>query len=236
MPKQLKDFTDLRQHQWCIHCKRPKDDLLLNRDHVPSKSLVDKEYYHELQVTEICKKCNDSFSLDEEYFLAFLSAVLSGSTQPEVQIIVKAKEKFRGNPSLVKRISAQEKTYETQDGNVRSIWEPELNRIRNVVLKNARGHYYHECGEPLLDDPLQVFFSPLEFVEPKALEEAFSTGGVSGWAEVGSRWNRRIVNENIFDSDGFAVVQPDVYKFKIYTEHARVDTVIRNYLYTSVIW
>ena len=200
---------------------------------MPSKSLVDKEFHVELQVTEICKKCNESFSLDEEYFLAFLSAVLSGSTEPAVQVIKKAGKKFETNPSLAKRISRQEKKYETQDGRVQSIWVPELERIRNVVLKNARGHFYHECAEPLMQDPLQVYFSPIEFVNSEILERSFSA---SGWAEIGSRWNTRLLSENIFDSAGFAVVQPDVYKFKIYTEQARVDTVIRNYLFTSVIW
>jgi len=236
LPKQLKEFTDIRQHNWCIHCSRPKSELVLNRDHVPSKSLVDKEFHVELQVVEICKSCNESFSLDEEYFLSFLSAVLSGSTVSDVQVIKKAAKKFAGNSSLAKRISKQESKYETLDGNVRSVWKPELGRIRNVVLKNARAHYYHECGVPLMHDPMKVIFSPIELIDAGVLEEIFSTGGISGWAEVGSRWNKRVFEEEIFDIHGFAVVQPDVYKFKVYTDQTRVDSIIRNYLYTSVIW
>jgi len=262
MPKQLSDFTDVRQHQWCIHCGREKAKLVLNRDHVPSRSLVDKTHHEELQVTEICKACNDSFSLDEEYLLCFLSAVLSGTTNPNSQIIKKAKAKFQENKSLRERIEKQEKHYETLNGDSKSVWEPELGRIKNVVIKNARGHFYHEMGEPMLENPSQTYIAPISSIDASTLQKFQSEPSLSkwgevgsrwtdrvstklffdklskssAWGEVGSRWNRRQLTEPIFDELGYAVVQPNVYKFKVHTDIARVDTIIRDYLFTSVSW
>ena len=35
---------------------------------------------------------------------------------------------------------------------------PDSDRINNVILKNARGHVYHELGEPIMEDPANMFF------------------------------------------------------------------------------
>ena len=161
---------------------------------------------------------------------------MSGNTNPKNQVIKKAATKFRENASLRARIDKQETQYETQGGEQHSVWMPELNRIRAVVVKNARGHFYHELGEPLMSVPDEVFIAPISSMDASSLEKFANDQPLVSWGEVGSRWNRRVLTESIFDELGFAVVQPNVYKFKVHTNEARVDTVIRDYLFTSVSW
>ena len=61
--------------------------------------------------------------------------------------------------------------------------------------------------------------------------------GFSTWPEVGSRWMQRLVEETNFDEDGFLIVQPDHYRFKIEIEDGlKVRSVIHEYLATTVHW
>ena len=83
--RNIQDFSDRRHKAWCIHCTEPLFNLETNRDHVPTKGLLREPYPPNLPVIEICKACNLSFSADEEYFIALLGAVLTGSTDPTVQ-------------------------------------------------------------------------------------------------------------------------------------------------------
>ena len=62
---------------------------------------------------EICTNCNTSFSRDEEYFAAFLGAVLIGSTEPEAQNTATAAGIFRHSKALRKRVDAQRQNYTT---------------------------------------------------------------------------------------------------------------------------
>ena len=69
----------------------------INRDHVPSKSLLSKKLRKKgaryardrdqpdgyLPQVVICKRCNSGFSSDETYLLCVLHAVLAGSLYPD---------------------------------------------------------------------------------------------------------------------------------------------------------
>jgi len=81
----IQEFVDRRHKAWCIHCTKELVSVETNRDHVPTKSLLREPYPPNLPVIEICKVCNQSFSADEEYLVAFLGAVLTGSTDPSIQ-------------------------------------------------------------------------------------------------------------------------------------------------------
>ena len=77
---QIEEFTDQRQKAWCVHCGQSITELETSRDHVPSKSLLLKPHPANLPIVQVCKSCNNGFSLDEEYLVAFLGSVLVGST------------------------------------------------------------------------------------------------------------------------------------------------------------
>jgi hypothetical protein len=83
--KNVLDTADRRQGSWCVHCGTWLSEVITNRDHVPSKVMLDNPYPSNLALIKVCQPCNSSFAWDEEYFAAFLSAALSGSTEPEMQ-------------------------------------------------------------------------------------------------------------------------------------------------------
>ena len=84
--KRVDDFSDERLKAWCIHCGVSVNETISNWDHVPSKSLLNRPLPPHVPQVFICKECNSSFSLDEEYFVALMSCILTGNTDPTLQI------------------------------------------------------------------------------------------------------------------------------------------------------
>lgn len=236
---EIEEFSDDRQKAWCVHCGAWLSAAETNSDHVPSKSLLDRPLPAHVPQVEICRDCNSSFSLDEEYFVAFFSCVLAGSTAPEAQTNPKVRRALERNPALLARIEASKKLCLTPDGEETLIWQPEMERILRVVLKNARGHAFFEFGEPMLEEPEHVRAMPLESMSPQqrtAFENVGAASGIAGWAEVGSRMmTRQITGQDM--AGGWVVVQPGVYRYAVFQEGAiMVRSVLREYIATEVFW
>ena len=154
------DFSDQRHKSCCTRCRTGVGSLRDNKDHVPSKSLLEEPYPPELPTVRICADCNASFSRDEEYFAAFLGAVLSGSTDPESQKTSTAARIFRHSKALRKRIDAQRQDHTTIGGAQKTVRHPEIARVRNVIVKNARGHVYYELGQHAFGEPSRGRYPP----------------------------------------------------------------------------
>ena len=135
---------------WCVHCGGWIAQLQTNRDHVPSKSLLQRPYPANLPVIDVCMICNNGFARDEEYVAAFLGCVLCGSTEVEKQVNPRLARTLARGQKLRRRIERARVEYKTIGGEVRSVWKPEWERVNSVVLKNARGHAFYELGEPML--------------------------------------------------------------------------------------
>jgi hypothetical protein len=134
---QIDDFVDDRQKAWCIHCEKGIAGQDNNRDHVPTKKLLQEPHPENLPVVQVCKSCNSSFSMDEEYLIAFLSSVLSGSTDPQRQRIPSAARILKRNNMLRARIQESRLEGPPLVGDAGIIWKPESKRIERVILKNA---------------------------------------------------------------------------------------------------
>ena len=76
--EQIKPFSDSRLEGYCAYC----GDITNTRDHVPSKILLDEPYPENLPVVPACSKCNQGFSLDEEYLACLIECIIVGSTKP----------------------------------------------------------------------------------------------------------------------------------------------------------
>lgn len=114
---------------------------------------------------------------------------------------------------------------------------PELERIRRVVIKNARGHAFYEFGQPALGEPEYVWAGPLSEMT-HAQRQQFETGpsGLVGWPEVGSRMMTRVVT-GLDLRDGWIIVQPEVYRYRVEEEEGVVvRTVLSEYLATETHW
>ena len=160
--RHIHEYTDHRQKSWCIHCGTWIETVPTNRDHVPSKTLLERPYPDNLPVTQIYRSCNVSFSADEEYLTALLSVVRSGSTDPAAQASPRASGILRPSPKLRYRLDAAKREYRTNGGETKTVWAPEEDRVRRVIVKNARGHAFYESGEPMLEAPDDVGFLPIE--------------------------------------------------------------------------
>lgn len=235
------EFVDDRNKAWCIHCGHWLSELETNRDHVPTKSLLQEPYPPELPVVEICRECNSSFSRDEEYLVAFLGSVICGSTDPDKHSGRRSARILQRNPKLRDRIEQARTECSTAAGVTRSFWKPEQNRIERVVIKNARGHVYFECGEPMLTDPSHFWVAPLEAMdetERAEFEDLLPKNApeFALWPEVGSRMMTRLLTGQ--DLDGpWVIVQDGAYRYSILQQGLfRVRIVIHEYLAAEIIW
>ena len=232
---EIEEFVDERQKAWCVHCGGRIGNLETNRDHVPSKSLLFEPYPENLPVIQVCRRCNTSFSLDEEYFVAFLGCVLTGSTDPDRQSNPRVERILRRTPSLRARIE-KARTEHLIANEEKLFWKPEADRISRIVVKNARGHAFFEFGEPMLIEPSHMWWAPLESLDAQQRAEFENIGSGPCWPEVGSRMLTRVLTGCDFDG-GWVTVQKDVYRYAL-VQHGLmlVRSVLCEYLATEVYW
>ncbi|WP_156916899.1 hypothetical protein [Leisingera aquimarina] len=236
MVKVFTDHSDQRHNSWCYHCSRTLGSRETNREHIPTKNILTKPYPENLPVAAVCAKCNESYSLDEQYFIAFLSAVLSGTTDPNLQVNNAGKSALK-DPKLRGRIERSKREYLTIGGERVTLFEPEVDRVKNVAIKNARGHVFFENGEPKFEEPIFCDVFPLQTASDEQLDAIFPLQHFDVWPEVGSRWMQRLIAESGFDDQSFYVVQPEVYRFRLDFDHGvTIRSVIHEYLATIVAW
>ncbi len=235
---QINEFVDERQKSWCIHCGAGNGGVDTNRDHVPSRTLLRKPYPANLPVVRICSACNESFSRDEEYLSLFLRCVIAGTTDPDGHKNPKVARALKRHDKLRARIERSKSERWTVDGESVPEWQPEIERVNQVVLKNARGHAFYEYGEPMMAEPARVWAAPLA-VMSEAEREAFeddTAGTLVGWPEVGSRMMIRAVEGQDL-RDAWIVVQKGVYRYRVdQCDTLRVRSIIHEYLATEVCW
>ena len=232
----LTEFVDQRHKAWCIHCGRGVAEVRTNKDHVPSKSLLDKPYPPELPTVEICVDCNSSLSEDEEYLAAFIGALLSGSTDPGRQKTTAGAGILHNNAALKKRIDASRTVSSTLFGEQTTTWYPEIQRLKNVILKNARGHIYFELGQPAFGEPASVCLTPLDKLSNDERSDFELIDHGPGLPEVGSRMLTRLLTGQDMEN-GWIVVQDNVYRYAVVENGGFVvRIVIREYLAGELSW
>ena len=235
--RQLNDFSDDRLKGACIHCGASLGDGRTSREHVPTRSLLDKPYPMNLPTFDVHPECNADFSLDEEYLVAFLASVLSGSTKSDrIQFPTVARALERSVP-LRKQIDQSKCGQGSLWGSPEIQWTPEMERVSRVIVKNARGHAFYELGEPMLAEPSWVGVSPMSLLSPDQREEFENGTNSSLWPEVGSRLMQRVAFGDI-EPGGWITVQPDVYRYSVSQgfDEVLVRIIVRDYLAAEVLW
>lgn len=250
----IEDFADERLKAWCIHCGEVIADIKSNRDHVPTKSLLTKELRERgaefdrgageevdyLPQVLVCRSCNSGFSADENYLLCVLHAVMAGSLYPNPATHPEPASILRSNRHVVRSLKGQ------PDGQLPLFEDlqpftlyPDTERVRRVIVKNARGHAYHEIAEPLLEAPAHVGFVPLEQLSQEQRSAFESTGagtGLAGWPEVGSRMTVHLVEGEAMVG-GWIMVEPGRYRYSVdWSDGVTVRTVLWDYLATETRW
>jgi hypothetical protein len=235
----IEEFVDERQKSWCIHCARPLADLETNEDHVPSKGLLAKPRPHHLPIVTICKECNTSFSLDEQYVVTFLSCVLASSTDPEKQSNASAARALADSTALRARIERSRTEYVTHGGETRVLWKPDSSRVERVVLKNARGTRISSTANRcwmLRPGWRLTRWKCMTTEERQDFEGLSDQGSLAAWPEVGSRMLTRLLTGE--DTEGeWVVVQEGIYRYSVQQDGGlRVRSVLSEYLATEVQW
>ena len=217
----------------CVHC----GGQLNTRDHVPSKVFLDEPYPPELPVAGACETCNAGFSLDEQYLSCFIECVICGTVEPAGLQRPKVKRILSENPKLRHRIEASVRRGEGSS----LLWKPETDRVRNVILKLARGHTAYELY-PKPEDPVHVEFTPLRILSEQQRMgfEGGGSGELSSWPEIGSRAFFRAYGSEpdaLTQVGDWIVVQPGRYRYAVNeTGGVLVRMVLSEYLACEISW
>lgn len=226
-------FIDDRLVGGCVYCGLPPD----TREHVPSRVLLDEPYPRDFPVVGACRECNESYSLDEQYLACFLDCVISGTTKPSNLRRPGIERILEENPRLRARIEASRLNHNADELR----WQPEIERVRRVALKLARGHAAYELY-PMTEGPRLVNFGPLQTLSDEE-RNGFENPTVQGanlWPEIGSRAFLRASGgapDRFERAQSWLVVQPGRYRYAVVeTGGMLVRMVLSEYLACEVLW
>jgi hypothetical protein len=225
-------YGDDRNKGFCVHCGGAGD----TKDHVPSKVLLDEPLPANVSVSPACLDCNNGLSIDEEYLACLLDCIVAGDVDPDKVGRPKIARILRSNGALADRLRRARRLV-----GVRVMWDFEEERVRNVLLKLARGHAAYELNEPRLEEPDVFYFRPLCTMSASEVEDfegELDAGPVAVSPEVGSRAMQRLLvaGPEVFE-EGWLVVQDGRYRYRT-SQYAglRVRMVLREYLACEVTW
>lgn len=180
---QILPFADDRLINDCIFCGAKAD----TRDHIPSRILLASPYPDNLPVVGACNICNQGFSKDEQYLVCLLESILAGSTEPEKINRPSVARALKRAPALKARIEASKSEV---DGQI--IFNPEEERIKNVMLKLARGHAAFELSQPCKEEPDHYWCGSLQSLDQET-QSIFDEAHVQQlFGEIGSRNMQRM--------------------------------------------
>lgn len=228
-PKKL--FVDDRFKGVCAYCGGAAD----SRDHVPSRVLLDDPYPNNLPVAESCVQCNQGFSLSEEYLACFIECVIRGTATTNNDFRPKVMETLTARPSIGQRIEHSKRL----DENNQTFWVPETERVKEVVLKLARGHIAYELGLQHTEEPELVEITPIPVMSEEQHRLFFSLENEMGslYPEIGSRAFINVLTGKPTAYDQWHVVQAGRYAYAVGQscgDWAKI--VLSDYLACHVAW
>lgn len=224
-------FFDERLKGLCAYCGAAAD----SRDHVPSRVLLDEPYPNNLPIAESCTKCNQGFSVSEEYFACLLECVIQGTTTPNENFRAKIAATLSARPTIAARIEKGKQI--GADGGI--IWMPEADPVKEVILKLARGHLTYEIGLQRTDDPVAIEIMAFPSMSEDARRTFFSLENEVGhlYPEIGSRAFVSIVKGKPTAYDQWQVVQGGRYAYAVGQSAGDwVKMYISDYLACHVAW
>lgn len=137
----------------CIYCASPA----ATKEHVPPKALLELPFPPNLLTFQACAACNNSFSLDEQYFLVLLSQI--GTCPSLTNKVVQGgcvDRTLNNSPKLDDRIT---NSLQLDDDGLVYI-NPEYPRIHRILAKIALGlyvKYYSRVPDWEVIEPLGMF-------------------------------------------------------------------------------
>ena len=162
---------------------------------------------------------------------------MAGTTEPEGLVREKVKRALSRNPWLTAQLVA----CRSDDLFGRLWWQPDEARVRNVVLKLARGHVAYELSESCHDEPDVFSVRAIPAMSQAERQEFECIGGEAQllWPELGSRAFLRAFGKSVPPPQGGAwlIVQPGRYRYSVdWQTGIDVRLVIGEYLACRVVW
>ena len=240
--KHIDSFADNRLIVGCIYC----GGVAATREHVPSKVFLDVPLPENLPIVGACRPCNNGFSLDEEYLACLVEAVIAGSADPEKIRRNSVAEILRRAPALQAKLEAARSD---QDG--QTLFAIDEARVKNVIVKLARGHAAFELSQPCKDEPTVVLHHPLALLTDEQRDEFESAEVAPVYGEIGSRGMQRMLvaqftfqtESGITKTEGMMIndwvdVQEGRYRYHAtdYGDLVQIKLVIGEYLACLVEW
>lgn len=227
---QIKELSDVRLGGRCAFCGNSPD----TRDHCPSRVFLDSPYPENVAVVPACFTCNNGFSKDEEYLACLLGCTISGTTDPEAQVRHKIAALLRRQEKLLNRIELSRFV-----ANGATFFRPEIERVKGVVKKLARGHWYYETAEQADRDPDHVWIAPLSLLNGDELGEFEKVDLPPIYPEIGSRAFQRLCvgRPGVPYFEGWIEVQSGNYRYAVvWGGSLTVKIVIHEYLACVCEW
>lgn len=227
-PKKL--FVDERLVGFCSYCGKTSG----TRDHDPSRILLDKPHPSNIPVVDSCKECNESFSLDEEYIACLIECVIFGTTNLDSLEREKIKRIFCKRLSLSSRIL--DSRIEDKENNI--LWRVEVDRLKKIILKLARGHLAYELNVFHFDEPDFLQYIPLGIMSDEEFLAYNSVSEQNGLLpEIGSRAFIHLWKNSNFEWTHWRIVQEGRYRYCVEQGNGdKVQFVLSEYLACTVIW
>jgi len=162
----------------CIFCGSSED---MTVDHIPPKALFPEPRPSNMLTVPCCKRCNELFSKDDEYFRTVLVSHASVCSDPNVQAVNEKLIRSMSRPEAAAMASAIRKSLHVVDvtsrGGIYLGISPAMrvsaDRINHITVRIARGLFYitHDYPVPMRYEVTCVFkdaaFSmPEEFIAP----------------------------------------------------------------------
>jgi hypothetical protein len=229
-PRKL--FFDERNAALCVFCGDPP----ATREHVVLRVLLDDPLPDDLPLVGSCQRCNNGFSKDEEYLACLVECVICGSAESDAVTRPKVRAGLLHSPALAARIAA----CRADDASGMTIWKPDEGRVRNVIIKLARGHVAHQHSVPQLDDATDVMVTPMMTMTAEERDNFEAVPQSLGWPEIGSRAfvNLIVAGDRTYDLEsGWNILQAGRYRYLVAEPgEIVVRIVLSEYLAAEVVW
>ena len=227
--RQIKKLSDLRLDTQCAFCGEYSE----TRDHIPSKIILEKPFPENLHIVPSCLKCNNGFSLDEEYFACLIECILCETIEPRRLRRNRIKKILNRKPKLKTKL---EKAFINENG--KTAIKIEKERVENVLTKLAFGHVKYENSETVFEKPTQISFAPIDLLNKKQKADFFSIDGFEIAPEVGSRAMQNAHFVNGMAISNWTTIQDGIYEFTVIMNLAdlKVKILIWNYLACEITW
>jgi hypothetical protein len=224
--KQIRTFYDERNDAFCSYCGKFPD----TRDHVPSRILLDTPFPDNLPVVPCCQKCNNNFSLDEEFIACVIECIICDTYDLNLLKNIRIKNILERKNNLYQSIK------EIFRNNIHNdIITKYFDRFKNIGIKLAKGHYKFENGELLIDEPNNIMICLLENLSPKDKSIFLNCFDDDILPEVGSR---KLINMFENGQVGWVEVQKNVYRYSVIQKikSTLVRIIIREQLAIGIEW